>query len=295
MYRGFYILKIKRRTMIIDFHTHTFPDKIAERALKGLSDSSRTVPYTDGTVKGRFASMEKSGIEISVNLPVATKASQVEGINNIAIESIRDDFTGGIIEFGSMHIEYENAKDELKRLSDNGVKGIKIHPAFYQKDIIDNRIKNIIYEAQAQDLIVITHAGWDIGFPEANYIPVKSLLEIDKEIAPKKMVLAHMGGWNDWDTVERDLAGSDYYFDTSFSIGKINARPDLPDPMRTYNMTDEDFVRLCKKHGVDKILFGTDSPWADQSEYVEKIKDFDFTEEEKEKIFCGNAKRILNI
>ena len=281
--------------MIIDFHTHTFPEKIAEKALNNLSNTSRAVPYTDGTASCRLESMKKAGIDISVNLAVATKASQVEGINNIAIESVNNNHSDSIIEFGSMHIDYENVKNELKRLSSNGVKGIKIHPAFYQTDISDSRIKNIIYEAQALELVVITHAGWDIGFPEANYIPVKSLLEIDREIAPKKMVLAHMGGWNDWNTVESDLAGSDYFFDTSFSIGKINARPDPPEPMRLFNMKDEDFVRLCKKHGVEKILFGTDSPWSDQKEYVDKIKSFDFTEQEKEKIFCKNAERLLKL
>ncbi|MDO4188451.1 MAG: amidohydrolase family protein [Lachnospiraceae bacterium] len=281
--------------MIIDFHTHTFPEKIAEKALKNLSNTSRAIPYTDGTVSDRLNSMKKAGIDISINLAVATKASQVEGINDIAIASTSNGISEGIIEFGSMHIEYENVKDELKRLSDNGVKGIKIHPAFYQKDIIDSRIKNIIYEAQALNLIVITHAGWDIGFPEANYIPVKSLLEIDKEISPKKMVLAHMGGWNDWKTVESDLAGSDYYFDTSFSIGKINARLDPPAPMRSYNMQDEDFLRLCKKHGINKILFGTDSPWSDQKEYVDKINTMSFSEEEKEKIYHQNAEKLLGI
>ena len=107
------------------------------------------------------------------------------------------------------------------------------------------------------------------------------------------MVLAHMGGWNDWDKVEEYLAGSDYYFDTSFSIGIINAREDLPDPMRTYNMKDDDFVRLCKKHGIDKILFGTDSPWSDQKEYVKAIDRLDFTEEEKDKIYGLNAKKLL--
>ena len=281
--------------MIIDFHTHTFPEKIAAKALKGLSDSSRAVPFTDGTVFEREQSMKKAGIDISINLPVATKAHQVEGINNLAISSLGSDSKNGIIEFGSMHPEYENVAAELNRIAKAGVKGIKIHPAFYQLDISDKRIKNIIYEAQAAGLIVVTHSGWDIGFPEANYIPVDSLLDIAKEIGPKKMVLAHMGGWNDWDRVEEYLAGSDYFFDTSFSIGKINARPDLPDPMRTYNMQDDDFVRLCKKHGVEKILFGTDSPWSEQSEFVEAINQLDFTDEEKELIFYKNAEGIVTL
>lgn len=281
--------------MIIDIHTHTFPESIASKALKKLSDSSRAVPYTDGTENGRNLSMNEAGIDISINLAVATKPQQVESINNLAINSILSEKSENIIEFGSMHPEYENVKDELKRIKREGVKGIKIHPAFYQLDISDKRIKNIIYEASAVDLIIVTHAGWDIGFEEANYIPVESLLDIDKEIGPKKMILAHMGGWNDWERVENYLAGSDYYFDTSFSIGKVNARSDLKDPMRTYNMEDEDFVRLCKKHGTDKILFGTDSPWADQKEYVEKIKELDFNEDEKERIFSQNAKKLLEL
>ena len=49
--------------MIIDFHTHTFPDNIAEKALKKLSDSSRAVPYTKGTASSRFEFMKEAGIE----------------------------------------------------------------------------------------------------------------------------------------------------------------------------------------------------------------------------------------
>lgn len=281
--------------MIIDFHTHVFPEKIAEKALKSLSDSSRAVPYTDGTINGRSRSMKEAGIEYCVNLAVATKANQVSGINDRVIEGFMDDYNNGIIQFGAMHAEFEDVKNELKRLATAGIKGIKIHPAFYGLDISDKRIMNIIYEASSLDMIVITHAGWDIGFFEANYIPVNSLLKIDKEIGPKKMILAHMGGWNDWENVESDLAGSDFYFDTSFSIGKINARKDLEDPMRTYNMTDEEFVRLCKKHGIEKILFGTDSPWADQTEYVQAIDRMCFTEDEKKKIYSDNARQLLNM
>lgn len=280
--------------MIIDFHTHSFPEKIAVKALKALSDSSRAVPYTDGTANGRFSSMKEAGIEFCVDLPVATKAHQVCDINDNAIKNLEKEKDIGIIQFASMHYEFENVGKELKRIKDAGVKGIKIHPAFYELDISDKRIMNIIYEASALDLIIMTHAGWDIGFEERNYIPVNSLLKIAKEINPKKMILAHMGGWNDWDRVESDLAGSEYYFDTSFSLGKINARPDLREPMRTENMKDEDFLRLCKKHGLSKILFGTDSPWSDQTEYVNKIKELDFTEGEKEQIFYLNAKSLLH-
>jgi len=281
--------------MIIDFHTHTFPDKIAKRAIETLSETSRTIPYTDGTFNSRSLSMKEAGIDYCVNLSVATKAHQVEDINSLAIAAVKDTETNGVIPFGSMHPDYQNVKKELKRLKDGGVKGIKIHPAFYQLDICDKRIMNIIYEAQVADLIVVTHAGWDIGFEERNYIPVNSLLRILLDIRPRKMVLAHMGGWDDWIKVKMYLAGSDYYFDTSFSIGQIKCREDLPDPMRTANLRDGDFVRLCRYHGMDKILFGTDSPWASQPEYVEHINSLWFTEEEKIKLFSENAQKLLSI
>lgn len=281
--------------MIIDFHTHVFPDKIAEKAVKSLSDSSRAVPYTNGTAFDRKESMKKAGIDYSVNLPVATKASQVESINTVAIENALEDMKNGIIPFGAMHPQFGNIKNELKRLKLAGVRGIKIHPAFYGLDIADTSVMNIIYEAAALDLIVITHAGWDIGFPEKNYIPIESLIRIDSEIGPEKMILAHMGGWKDWDNVGKYLAGSKYYFDTAFAIGKVNARKDLPEPMLTYMLSDDEFVELCKKHGVNRILFGTDSPWSDQKEYVDKINSLSFSDYEKDCIFSGNAKELLGI
>lgn len=281
--------------MIIDFHTHVFPDKIAEKALKGLSDSSRAVPYTNGTVFDRMESMKKAKIDYCVNLPVATKASQVEGINNAAIENLEDSLNSGIIPFGAMHPKYGDVKNELKRLKLAGIKGIKIHPAFYGLDICDMAVMNIIYEASALELIVLTHAGWDIGFPERNYIPIESLLRIDKEIGPEKMVLAHMGGWKDWERVLEYLAGSKYFFDTAFAIGKVNARPDLPSPMLTDMLSHDDFAQMCKKHGINKILFGTDSPWSDQIEYVDEISAIDFSDYEKECIFSNNAKALLEM
>lgn len=281
--------------MIIDFHTHVFPDKIAEKALKGLSDSSRAVPYLNGTAFGRKESMKKASVDYCVNLPVATKATQVEGINSAAIDGLEENFKEGIISFGAMHPQYGNVKNELKRLKLAGVRGIKIHPAFYGVDISDMSVMNIIYEAASLEMIVITHAGWDIGFEDRNYIPVESLLRIDEEIGPDKMVLAHMGGWKDWDRVYDYLAGTRFYFDTSFSIGKINARPDLKPPMLTENLSDDAFVRLCKKHGINRILFGTDSPWSDQSEYINKINSMDFSDYEKECIFANNARELLEI
>ena len=55
--------------MIIDFHTHAFPDRLAPRAIGQLTvnaAASGYTPLTDGTVAGLIASMDKAGIEAEI-------------------------------------------------------------------------------------------------------------------------------------------------------------------------------------------------------------------------------------
>ena len=61
--------------MIIDFHTHIFPDKIAGpgRAADYLSDIFGASPFADGTHTGLCDSMKKAGVDVSVSLPAVTK------------------------------------------------------------------------------------------------------------------------------------------------------------------------------------------------------------------------------
>ena len=74
--------------MVIDFHTHIFPDKIANRTIESLAKNSTSIPYTDGTDKGLIKNMENAGVDISVALPVLTKPTQFESVLNYAITII---------------------------------------------------------------------------------------------------------------------------------------------------------------------------------------------------------------
>ncbi len=280
--------------MIIDFHTHIFPDKIAKKTITHLAANSHTKPFTDATADGLAASMQRAGIRYSINQPVMTSPEQVEKINTAMIKDREWYLSRGILPFGGMHPDYTDYKKELRRLRENGVPGIKLHPFYQRVSITDIRMKRIISCAGEEGLIVLTHAGIDISVPGIDYCPVSGILEVIREVQPQKFVLAHMGGWGEWEDVARDLAGAPVWFDTAFSIGPLTPNPETEEkPPRSWNLSDEDFVRLVRKHGTDRILFATDSPWADQADFVARIEKMDFSEAEKVQIFSGNALQLL--
>ena len=282
--------------MIIDFHTHTFPAKISASVLAKLSRLSHTKYFTNGSVPDLIASMEEASVDYSVNLPVMTTAEQVEKVNGTLIADKDALFEQGIITFGGMHPGYEDYKKELACLKENGILGIKIHPAYQNTDIDDIRMMRIIDAASELGLIVLTHAGIDIGIYDHNYTSVQQVLKIIDEIHPPKFVLAHMGGWGCWEDVERDLSGAPVWFDTAFAVGPIT--PDEAKSGTPYldsNLSEDAFVRIVRKHGADKILFATDSPWESQKDYVARLQNMPLDEKEKEMIFSGNAKKLLSL
>lgn len=259
---------------MVDFHTHIFPDQIAPGTLKFLSGVSHTTPFTNATSEGLLTSTEVSGLEYSVILPVVTKPSQFRAINEFASH-----FTEGkLISFGGIHPDSENYKEQLMQIKSYGLKGVKLHPDYQHTYFNDIKYKRIVAYASELGLIASVHAGVDIGYPEPVHCTPPMAREVIEEVKPDKLVLAHMGGFGLWDEVEDLLVGKPVYFDTAYVFG---------------HMEDEQFVRIVKNHGVEKILFATDSPWAGQQEFISYMDHLELTEEEKQQILSENANHLL--
>ena len=57
--------------MLIDFHTHAFPETIASKAMEKLSYASGGLePQSEGTLFSLKEEMEKDGVDISVVLSI---------------------------------------------------------------------------------------------------------------------------------------------------------------------------------------------------------------------------------
>lgn len=264
--------------MIIDFHTHIFPEKIAKTTIEKLASKADMNAYTNGTLDGLKQSMIESHVDYSVVLPVVTKPEQFQSINTYAASINRRD---GIISFGGIHPDCSDIEEKLDLICSLGLKGIKLHPDYQSVYIDDERNICIIKEACKRGLVVVIHGGIDIGMPDIVHCPPKRILHMLKEMdefVDKKIIIAHTGGWSQWNDVEEMLVGEDVYFDVSFSVGMI---------------PEEQLLRIIRNHGSKKIVFGTDSPWSGQNETITYIQNLDLSMQEKDNIFYQTAQKLL--
>ena len=282
--------------MIIDIHTHTFPDKIAARAVDQLSHTAHIQPFTGATNGELSLSMQRAGINRSVVLPVVTSERQVTKLNDAAARINERTEETGILSFGCMHPDFEGYYDEISRIRELGLKGIKIHPVYQGADIDDIRFLRMIDRAAQLGLIVITHAGLDVGFPGAVRCSPQMCRHVVDEIGSFPFILAHMGGWNNWDEVPYYLADTGVYLDTAFSGGCMTPLPDGYWKEEDLQMLrPEPFAQLIRAFGADRVLFGTDSPWSDQAQTLAYIRALPLAEAEIEKILGDNARELLGL
>ena len=216
--------------MVIDFHVHAFSDKIVERAMgrleKTLLDATEylpktanILPCTDGTLKDLIKKMDKFSIDKGVLLPIATKPSQQRVVNNWAKESESD----RIIPFGSVHPDADDALDELERIKELGLYGVKLHPD-YQNFFVDEERLFPIYEKCIElGLPIIFHAGFDPISPKKVHAMPDAFSKVLDALPNITMVLAHFGGMLEWDMVEEYLIGrgENLYFDLSTVTGYL--------------------------------------------------------------------------
>lgn len=260
--------------MIVDFHTHMFPDKIAKGTIDFLAGVCKMPPFTDGTFEGLRKETLSSGVDLSVALPIVTKPSQFESINAFASRYQEKP----VLSFGSIHPDCGDYKGKLCRIKEMGLKGIKLHPDYQEVYFNDIRYKRIVSFASELGLIVSVHAGADPKCPDDIHCTPAMSAEVLKDTQAAKLVLAHMGGNLQWDEVEEYLVGRQVYFDTGVVLDK---------------MPQEQFLRIVRAHGADRILFATDSPWAGQKEFIKILREMPLSEEEQRKILGENAQKLL--
>ena len=263
--------------MLIDFHTHAFPEAIAPRAMQNLSYAAGGLkPQTEGTAASLKQRMQCDGVDMAVVLSIATNPAQQTKVNDFAI-SLNED--PALFAFGSVHPEAPNALEELERIHAAGLKGVKFHPEYQSFYADDEKMKPIYRKISQLGLITLFHAGQDIGFlPPYHAMPEHLLGALKWLEAP--VVAAHWGGMGCTQAVLDRLCGENLYFDLSFGYGVI---PKMQAQL------------IVDKHTPDRLLFGSDLPWH-RPQWEKRLLDtLELSDSDREKICSGNARRLLNI
>lgn len=263
--------------MLIDFHTHAFPERIAQRAMGNLSYASGGLkPQTDGTVASLKAEMQKDGVDISVVHSIATNPNQQKNVNDFAMEINKEQ---NLFAFGSVHPDSPDVIDELERIKEAGLKGVKLHPEYQGFFVDDAKLIPIYKKISSLGLITVFHAGHDFGFaPPYHCMPDNALRALSYLDSP--VILAHWGGLGCNAEVIEKLCGRDVWFDISFGYG---------------TMSREVAKTIVEKHTPDRLLFGSDMPWHRPSWEMRLVDTLEISDDDKDKILFKNAMKLLDL
>jgi predicted TIM-barrel fold metal-dependent hydrolase len=266
----------------IDFHTHAFADKIAAKAVGVLKTHLTEYGYedecySDGTVADTVRYYKEHGIDKAVLMPIATKPSQHAVINNWAAEHNNTD---NFYCYGSVHPFGEETIEELVRIKELGLYGIKLHPDYQEFFADDPKVFPVYRKCAELGLPVLFHAGLDAISPETIHCTPQMELNVLEAVPELTAIFAHMGGNTLWADILKTVAGKNCYLDTSYSL----------------SWEDENLIRaIIKKHGSDKILFASDFPWDTPERVITKLQRMSLDKDEYDNIFYKNALRLLGL
>jgi hypothetical protein len=259
-----------------DFHTHAFPDTLADRAITTLrADCEHACPVLDGRVSSLLASMDEAGIHRAVICSIATKQEQFDKILkwSRAIASDR------IVPLASIHPSDPDPCGRVAQVAEAGLRGIKLHP-YYQKFALDDPAMMPLYRELAQRrLIVVAHTGFDMSFPRDRICDPARVRNLLAQVPDLLLVTTHFGSWQDWNEVRRHLIGRPVYMELSYSLCQ---------------MPPETARAMILAHPPDRLLFGTDSPWRDQGKTLALLRSLHLPPDIERRILVTNAAALLD-
>jgi len=261
--------------MVIDIHTHAWPEKVSQKARENLESSFRVKLVGEPTLDTLLKFMDKNAIDVSVICAVAIKPEQVKSINDwlFSIRSKR------IKVFCALHPDYPLWKDELERIKDKG-DGIKFQPEFQNFYIDEERVYPVYSMIEKLKIPILFHCGEELSGTQLVRSSPFRLIKVREAFPKLKIIAGHFGGFRLWDEVKKYLLGKDIYLDTSFFFDYL---------------PKEEVKSLLLSHRQDRLVFGSDFPLIDQKKDLDFLKKLELPPALKERILFLNAKEILGL
>lgn len=203
-----------------------------------------------------------------------------------------------LVGFGTVDFDKNNLKDQVKKIKDLGLYGIKIHPAAQEVKIDSPQLFEVYEEAEKQGLFISFHTG--LHWHRISDYQMLLFDEVAYNFPKLRFSMEHIGGYS--------------FFREALLIMNNNSRCEIPhvyagwtsiametDEMGNtrqgaWSLTDDDLCTLVHQAGYKTSFFGLDTPYKgieQTQQAIERIKNLTITEEAKRGILGENLKRVL--
>ena len=279
--------------MIIDFHTHVFPEEIREdRAKYFPHEPAFKLLYSSpksklAGVKEIVDSMDIEGVDKSVVFGFPWRDSDLSKRHNDYILEAIDRFPERLAGFCCIDPFNKDAVSEAVRCLEGGLLGIG-EIAFYQSGIDEasqEKLKPLMEICEDKSIPVLIHTNEPVGhyYPGKTPNTLEQIYSLVRKFSNNKIVLAHWGGGMFFFSLLKKEVKEylkNVYFDTA-------ASPFLYDP-QIYQIATQIV-------GQNKILFGSDFPLLKPYRYFKEFEEAGLSKEEIESICGNNAASLLNL
>jgi len=280
--------------MIVDIHTHLFPEKIRKNREKYFSDEPAFQELYQSP-KSRMigaeellAEMDAGRVDKSVVFGFPWKTEGLFKLHNDYIIEVVSRYPDRFIGLGCFDPLTNGAAQETQRcLEAGGLSGIG-ELAFYQSGIDNSALTGlepVMDFCRNRDLPVLIHTNEPIGhqYPGKTPNTLAQIYQLVDTFPRNQIILAHWGGGLFFfNLLKKEVKQrlNHVYLDTA-------ASPYLYDA-KVYRVA----IELV---GLEKILFGSDFPLLPPARYFDEMKAAGLSADEMQLICGGNAAKLFNI
>jgi len=275
---------------IIDFHIHPpGPGGLSTREQQEMAAYFRGDPPPASTEEMADYYIERNIFGVLFAIDDETVSGRTPIPNDYFADCVRrwpETFTA----FGNIDPwKGAAALNELERVKDLGLKGLKFHPSTQQFYPNDPRFYPLWEKAQQLGLIVLFHSGTTgvgagrpggVGVKLAFARPIPYMDDVAADFPGRTIVLAHPA----WPWQEEQLA---------MLVHKPNVYMDLSGWSPRYFQPS--LITYANFMISDKVLFGSDYPAITPDRWLRDFESAPFNDDVRPKILRENAARLLNI
>ena len=205
---------------------------------------------------------------------------------------IRDE--KNLIGFGTIDFTRDDIEDQVRKIDELGFKGIKIHPAAQEINIMGEKPQRVYAEAEKRGLFLSFHTG--LHWHRIKDYNVLLFDEVAWHFPKLKFSMEHIGGYALFNEALLVMCNNDDGDRVFGGWTSINMNDNgLPDE---WSLSDYQLRTVIHQTGGEKSIFGLDFPYK-KADYVnksiERIKGLEIPEEAKPLILGGNLKRVLGL